>query len=408
MIDAEACRQVMDGVGSGVAASLRGVDCAASATAQATFGRLFGSDGALLTALQVILAIYVALFGYALITGRSRIGVSALTPRMMTLGLVLTFATSWAAYQGVVWNLAVGAPNQIAALLTGIEGSATQVFADKIDVVFGALIQASGPQAMEGATSTFSPPGLLWLGGTLLLLGTVGVLATCKIALAVLLAVGPVFVVLALFDGTRGLFTGWLKGVVMLAITPLFAVLGGSLMLELAVPVLNALVTTPGKIEPRAAMAFFMIGAVHAALMLMVLKVAGTMVAGWSVFGLARSRESEEGAAASAGARAASAAVAAAPAAEAARGVSAAPSRQIRVAGAASAPMAAANDSGTAGAGGGSRRAGGIIAAAASSAAPAGQPPTALSRTRGIGSRFRAPQPTGKPPRPARPMETFR
>jgi type IV secretion system protein VirB6 len=390
----------MEGVGSGVAASLRGVDCAASATAQAAFGRLFGAEGGLLVALQILLAIYVAFFGYSLITGRSRIGISSLTPRMMTLGLVLTFATSWAAYQGVVWNLAVGGPNQIAALLTGVDGSATQVFADKIDIVFAALIEASGDGAMEGASagaaSTFSPPGLLWLGGTLLLLGTVGVLATCKIALAVMLALGPVFVVLALFNATRGLFTGWLKAVVLLAVTPLFAVLGGSLMLELAVPVLSALAQTPGMIDPRAAMAFFMIGAVHAALMVLVLKVAGTMVAGWNVFGLVGGRsDSEVSGSSSATPRPAPAMASALPVLDP-RAASAAPSRQIRISGAgAVAPLAAANDSGPASTAA-TRRETTIIAGAIGSS---GAQSSAVSRARGIGSRFRA---------PTRPMEKTR
>src|SRR5690606_19259978 len=147
-----ACQQVMEGVGNGVAASLRAVDCAASATAQAAFGRLFGTDGALLPALTILLTLYIAFFAFSLITGRSRLGVSALTPRMITLGLVLTFATSWIAYQGVVWNLAVGAPDQLAALLTGVSGSATEVFAQKIDVVFAALVEASPQQASEGAS----------------------------------------------------------------------------------------------------------------------------------------------------------------------------------------------------------------------------------------------------------------
>jgi type IV secretion system protein VirB6 len=398
-MSAAVCAQAMEGVANGVGASLRAVDCAAGATAQAAFGRLFGADSGLLVALQILLAIYVAIFGYALITGRSRIGVSALTPRMMTLGLVLTFATSWAAYQGVVWNLAVGAPNQIAAILTGVEGSATQVFADKIDVVFAALIQASGGQAMEGASSTFSPPGLLWLGGTLLLLGTVGVLATCKIALAVLLAVGPVFVVLALFGGTRGLFTGWLKAVVLLAVTPLFAVLGGSLMLELAVPVLRALAETPGMIDPRAAMAFFMIGAVHAALMVLVLKVAGTMVAGWSVFGLAASRGQSDGSGSSAAGRSAAPATAGTRAAlDPARGASPAPVRNIRMTGVGT--PTAANDPARGAAGG--RRETQIIAGATAAGA---QPHASVSRTRGIGSRFRAPAQMSKAPVA---METFR
>jgi type IV secretion system protein VirB6 len=132
----------------------------------------------------------------------------------------------------------------------------------------------------------------MWLGATLLLLGTVGVLVTSKIALAILLALGPVFVVLALFRGTRGLFVGWLKGMVLLALAPLFAVLGGSMILELAVPVLSSLApAVPGEINAQAAMAFFVLGAVHVALMAIILSVATTIVSGWSVFGLAGSAE---------------------------------------------------------------------------------------------------------------------
>jgi type IV secretion system protein VirB6 len=283
-MNSAACQQAVEQVGSGIAASLQGVDCASTSMAANAFNRLFGSEGSLVPALTILLTLYVGLFAYALITGRSRVGVSSLTPRIVTLGLVLTFATSWIAFQTTVVNLATGGPNEIAAALTGTPGNATLVFAQKIDVVFQALIQASGEGTPDSA---FSPPGLMWLGGTLFLLGTVGVLATTRIALAVLLAIGPVFFVFALFPGTRGLFAGWVKGVVMLAIAPLFAVLGGSLMLELSVPVLAALVAVPGQIDAQAAMAFFMIAAVHTALMVLVLKVAGTMVAGWTVFGLA-------------------------------------------------------------------------------------------------------------------------
>ncbi|HCC26960.1 MAG TPA: type VI secretion protein, partial [Erythrobacter sp.] len=133
--------------------------------------------------------------------------------------------------------------------------------------------------------STFSPAGMMWFGALLFMLGTVGLLVTTKIALGVLVALGPLFVVMALFNGTRGLFTGWVKGLTLCALAPLFAVLGGSVMLELAVPILGALTATPGQVDPQAGMAFFMIGAVHVALMVLVLKVAGAMVAGWSVFG---------------------------------------------------------------------------------------------------------------------------
>jgi type IV secretion system protein VirB6 len=378
-MNAATCQYALDGVGNGVAASLRGVDCAAGQMAEAAFGRLFGTNGALLPALTILLTLYVALFAFALITGRSRIGINSMTSRLITLGLVLTFATSWIAYQSVVWNLTTGAPNELASILMGTSGNATDIFAQKIDVVFQALIQASNGQT---ADSAFSPPGLLWVGGTLLLLGTVGILATSRIALAVLLALGPVFVVLALFKGTRGLFTGWLKGVVLLSLAPLFAVLGGSLMLELAVPVLTALLATPGKIDPQAAMAFFMVAAVHAALMLLVLRVAGTMVAGWSVFGLANKPSLERAEPTPAPRAAIYAPSAAGASVDQLR--TATSSRSIRLAPAA--PLAA-NDPGGMPA---TRRETRVMAAAAAGGAATATPVQALSRARGIGSRFRA------------------
>jgi len=388
MTIAAQCQNAMDGVGSGVAASLRAVDCAAGSMAQTAFGRLFGADGALVPALIILLTLYVAFFGFSLITGRSRLGVTDLVPRMITVGMVLTFATSWIAYQSLVWNIAIGAPDQLASLLTGVKGSATQVFADKIDIVFAALVEAStSADGTAENASAFSPPGLLWLGATLLLLGTAGILATCKIALAIMLGLGPVFVVMALFASTRGLFAGWLKGVVLLALAPLFAVIGGSLMLDLSVPVLRALAENPGGIDARAAMAFFMIGAVHVALMFMVLKIAGTIVSGWTVFGLTGTMTVEE--AASTGIAPPAAPAVAASAAGAAESERLAPSRAIRLG--QGAPVAA-NDTGYAGSG---TRDGRIVAAAtaasAAAASHAANPNASLSRTRGIGSRFRAP-----------------
>ncbi len=288
-----ACASLAANAPSGVAPALRAVDCLSNEAAATAFSRLFGSAGSLTPALTILLTLYIAFFAISLLTGRSRVSVSALTPRMMTLGLVLTFATSWLAYQGVVWNLAIGAPDQIAGVLLGSKGSATQLFADRIDLIFAAIAEVAsvsgggqGGALQSTAAGSFTPGNLMWLGALLLMLGTVGVLVTARIALAVLLAIGPVFVVLGLFSGTRGLTAGWLRGVVLTAITPLFVVLGGGLMLELLVPVVSALREGEG-IDGRAAMALFMIAAIHIALMTMVLRVIGSMVAGWQVFGLA-------------------------------------------------------------------------------------------------------------------------
>ncbi|NCQ65030.1 MAG: type IV secretion system protein, partial [Alphaproteobacteria bacterium] len=375
------CDLAMSEAAGGVAAALQAVNCVASEVTGATFGRLFAPGGALVTVLTILLTLYVAFFAIQLITGRSTLGVSTLTPKMLRIGLVLTFVTSWVAYQSVFWNIFVEGPDWLAGVLTGDSGSATQTFAAKVDVVFAAVQQASAGQT---DIETFSPAGMLWMGALLFMLGTVGVLVTARIALALLVALGPIFLVLALFDGTRGLFVGWLKGLTMMALTPLFAVLGGSIMLEMSVPILAALTAIPGEIPARAAMAFFMVGAVHVALMVMVIKVMGTVVGGWQVFGLARS-DSESGQ----GGRSASApAPAPAPATVygPASGSQPAPSSAARrTAVVAAAPPMAANDTGGSGGSGGSRVTN--VYATSSGTGQAGETSKAASRTTGLGSR---------------------
>lgn len=296
---ASACDPLTEVASAGVAPALRAVDCVANEMAASAFGRLFGAGGAMAPVLTIVLTLYIAFFAYSLLTGRTTLGVSALTPRMLRIGVVLTFATSWLAYQNVVWNLALGGPDWIAGLLMGVKGSATTIFGDRIDIVFGAISdiatngsgQGGGDAAKvaAGAGGMITPETIMWMGALLLLLGTVGVLLTARIALAVLLAIGPIFIVLGLFDGTRGLTAGWLRGVAMTALTPLFVVLGGGITLELLVPIISSLVQSAnmGEIDGRAAMAFFLVAAVHVALMVMVVKVTATMAAGWRVFGLA-------------------------------------------------------------------------------------------------------------------------
>lgn len=286
----------LDGNGAeGIAAALRVVDCESARAAEAGFGQLFGPNGALGAALTILLTLYVALIAINLLTGRSRVGLNAFTPRMLTLGLVLTFATSWLAYQSVVWALLSGAPDEIASAITGESGSATAAFAARLDTLFAAVAQAaqdaSQPLPATNGGITPAPPqaagwtaaDILWMAALLLLLGTVGVLLVARIALAALLIVGPVFIVLALFRGTNGLFVGWLKGAVMMALVPLFTVLLGGAALELLAPAVRTIAAGP--VEMQTAVTVFLGAAVYVALMVMVLKVSGAIVSGWRIGG---------------------------------------------------------------------------------------------------------------------------
>ena len=269
---------------AGVADALSKVDCLATDATSVSFGRLFGAHGSFQTALTIILTLYIALLAFNLLTGRSALRVSVLTPRMMTLGLVLTFATSWIAYQSVVWNLATGAPDEIASVLVGSKGSATLLFAQQLDGLFSAITDAVSnvtPTVPAATPGLASPTNILSIAGLILLLGTVGVLVVCRLALAALLILGPVFIVLALFDGTRGLFEGWLKSVAMFALVPLLTVVMGSGALVAIAPMIAGLDQAGGEIPLRTAVSILVASIIYLSLMLVVFKVAAMLTRSW-------------------------------------------------------------------------------------------------------------------------------
>jgi type IV secretion system protein VirB6 len=269
---------------AGVADALQKVDCLANDATAVSFGRLFGAHGSFTTALTIILTLYIALLAFNLLTGRSALRISVLTPRMMTLGLVLTFATSWIAYQSVVWNLATGAPDEIASVLVGTKGSATVLFAQQLDGLFGAITDAVSnvnPSVTAASPGFASPANILSIAGLILLLGTVGVLVVCRLALAALLILGPVFIVLALFEGTRGLFEGWLKSVAMFALVPLLTVVMGSGALAAIAPMIDGLQQAGSEIPLKTAVSILVASIIYLSLMLLIFKVAGTLTRSW-------------------------------------------------------------------------------------------------------------------------------
>jgi len=269
---------------AGVADALQKVDCLANDATAVSFGRLFGAHGNFQTALTILLTIYIALLAFNLLTGRSALKLSVLTPRMMTLGLVLTFATSWVAYQSVVWNLATGAPDEIASVLVGTDGSATNIFAQRLDGMFTAITDAVtnvNPAAAAATPGLASSTNILSVAALLLLLGTVGVLVVCRLALAALLIIGPVFIVLALFEGTRGLFEGWLKSVAMFALVPLLTVVMGSGALVAISPMVDGLTQAGTEIPLKTAVSILVAAIIYLSLMLLVFKVAANLTRGW-------------------------------------------------------------------------------------------------------------------------------
>jgi type IV secretion system protein VirB6 len=223
------------------------VDCYIGDFAQGTYASLVGPGTLFATIFTALLTIYIALMGYQLLLGRGALRLTDLPLLALKLGLILSFLTSWAAYQTVVYDFLFFGPQQLAQLLLaqadrlgGTTG--TDVFS-RLESAFYHLTNAAavyGRQAggnvniLQGGPALGS--GLLWMSAVAMLLSTVGIILATKVVLGFLLAVGPLFIALFLFEGTRGFFDGWLRTTIAFALTPLSTIVFAAAMLLMIAP----------------------------------------------------------------------------------------------------------------------------------------------------------------------------
>lgn len=288
-----ACPTVPTGGEASLAGTLASIDCQLNDAVGIAYGRLFGHSGTFAMALTLLLTIYVAVMALGLIGGRMKLSLSGAMPRVLALGLVLTFATAWPAYQTVATDLLSRGPDQIAsAVLSGNSDSATQVFAHRLDRLFARhveLARSLQSQGKDPSANLQMSAKLAWASALLLVLSTAGLLVMVRIVLAILLALGPVFIVFALFRSTRGLFEGWLKSVVAFALAPLLLVLGGAGLIALLSPLLDSAMDDPATageaVQPLAML--FVAAVVYVLTLAALFWAAISLTRGWRTHGSA-------------------------------------------------------------------------------------------------------------------------
>jgi type IV secretion system protein VirB6 len=282
-----ACPAILSG-DAGLAAGMSALDCQINAAVTLGYGRLFAPGGVFGGTLTSLLTLYVAFIAFGLITGRTRLTLPSMTPKVLTLGLILTFATAWPAYQAVVYGLLTKGPDQIASAFLGGHGGAARAFADRLDVLFEQMTdvaEAVSGQGQANAPNVQTAIKLTWASALTLLISTAGLLIVSRIVLAVLLALGPVFIVLALFQRTRGLFEGWLKTATALAFTPMLLVLGGSGVLAALSPIIATIADDPAAAvqEMRPILTLFLGAVIYAMLLVALAWTAVSLTRGWSL-----------------------------------------------------------------------------------------------------------------------------
>lgn len=188
---------------------------------------------ALEPAIVTLAVVYVMVWGYQQMTGRSEEPFVAGLRRLVTLAIVLGTAVDLWLYNSLIVDTFYQAPAQLAAAVVGASDPVTTL--DMIWSRGGAVASFlwNNGGVFSGDFGFYVAGAVVWVLMGLLCVYTMFLIALSNIALAVLLALGPLFMGLLLFDSTKRFFSAWIAQLANYALITILTVLVASLLLQI-------------------------------------------------------------------------------------------------------------------------------------------------------------------------------
>jgi type IV secretion system protein VirB6 len=187
---------------------------------------------ALEPALITLATVYVMVWGYLQLTGRIEEPFVAGLKRLITLAVVLGLAVHLWLYNALLVDTFYNAPAQLAAAVVGAQDPVATIDAiwERGGAVADFLWNNGG--VFSGDFGYYVAGAVVWVLMGLLCVYAMFLIALSAIALAVLLALGPLFLALLLFDGTRRFFEAWMAQLANYALITVLTVLVAALLLQ--------------------------------------------------------------------------------------------------------------------------------------------------------------------------------
>jgi len=190
-------------------------------------------SAALEPAVVTLATVYVMVWGYLQLTGRIDEPVTAGIKRILVLAVVLGGALHLWLYNSLIVDSFYTAPAQLAAAVVGAGDPVGTI--DAIWQQGGTVAEALWVKGgvFNGDFGFYLAGGVVWALMGLLCVYAMFLIALSSIASAVLLAIGPLFIALLLFDSTRRFFEAWIAQLATYALISILTVLVGALMLQI-------------------------------------------------------------------------------------------------------------------------------------------------------------------------------
>lgn len=161
--------------------------------------------------LRIALVLYVLLYGFAILRGSISEPVMDFAVRSIKLAFLYALATTPAYSSFVTGPLFIGLPNVLARAVSGAETSGVGAAFDQFFAYAAWLGEDIAREASAFNPAPYVISAAVFIIGALAAALGFGVVLVAKLALALLVTLGPIFIACALFDATRRFFFGWLS-----------------------------------------------------------------------------------------------------------------------------------------------------------------------------------------------------
>lgn len=228
--------------GAFLSSVLEYIDCQARSVGALGFQALTAPGALVPAALAIILTLFVAIMGVRMLLGHAP-PARELVLSGLKVGIVFALALSWSAYRTLLYDVALLGPADLSARISApyspASGSSDLVGQlQQVDYAFLELGRlGTGPRQLSSSVNvdpatgqpqvstenSSEPPHIfetfsLGTARLAFLVGTVASLGAARLIAGLLLAIGPLFVILLLFDGTRSFFESWIRALAAAAI----------------------------------------------------------------------------------------------------------------------------------------------------------------------------------------------
>lgn len=161
---------------------------------------------------RILVTVYIFFWGLAMWRGLIEEPLGDALGRLFRIVLIATIALGAGVYAPVIANFLFNTPGQLASVLLGAATTPESVMDVALnkgnDIAFVFFDRDS--DGISGALFDTAAALIVWLFTAVVVLVGAALVLLSKIALGILIAFGPLFIALMLFDSTKNFFQSWL------------------------------------------------------------------------------------------------------------------------------------------------------------------------------------------------------